>query len=287
MRSFRFLAITFAASLVAGCGGSGNEQASSDESEAASGDAALAADDWAPLDIAALKAEATRVVLVPSPTETQAALAKAGIDATLSDLVNADRTYSDTSDADHVAVRTGVVMADLLLTLKSSDKAKLTERLKSIESGMGTLGVSGDLQATLAELVSQVENDQVDPERNDLLRDLEDVAGSKIPAADFDSDKYLPLLQAGSWLEGANLIARAMQAEGKFEQANQLLRQPEVVEYFLRYVEDEGQERAADHILVTLKDTLNVLLTTAQKESLSSEDVKTIQEATDSVLALL
>ena len=286
MRSFRFLAITFAASLAAGCGGSGNEQASSEQPEAASDEAAPAAEDWAPLDIAALKAEATRVVLVPSPTETQAALTKAGIEAALSDLVQ-DRSYSDKNDADHVAVRTGVVMADVLLTLKSSEKAKLTERLKAIESGMGTLGVSGDLQATLTELVSQVENDQVDPERNDLLRDLEDVAGSKIPAAEFDSDKYLPLLQAGSWLEGANLIARAMQAEGKFEQANQLLRQPEVVEYFLRYVEDEGQERADDHILVTLKDTLNVLLTTAQKESLSSEDVKTIQEATDSVLALL
>jgi hypothetical protein len=286
MRSFRFLAITFAASLAAGCGGSGNEQAASEQAEAAADGASAAADDWAPLDIAALKQQATRVVLVPSPTETQAALGKAGIDATLSDLVQ-DRTYSDKSDADHVAVRTGVVMADVLLTLKTSEKAKLTERLKAIESGMGTLGVSGELQGTLAELVAQVENDQVDPERNDLLRDLEDVAGSKIPAAEFDSDTYLPLLQAGSWLEGANLIARAMQAEGKFEQANQLLKQPEVVEYFLRYVEDEGQERAADHILVTLKDTLNVLLTTAQKESLSSEDVKTIQEATDSVLALL
>ncbi len=286
MRNFRVLAITLAASMAVGCGGSGNEQAASEQSEAAAGDAAPAADDWAPLDIAALKAEATRVVLVPSPTETQAALKKAGIEAALSDLVQ-DRTYSDRSDADHVAVRTGVVMADVLLTLKTSEKAKLTERLKAIESGMGTLGVTGELKGTLAELVSQVENDQVDKERNDLLRDLEDVAGSKIPATEFDSDKYLPLLQAGSWLEGANLIARAMQAEGKFEQANQLLRQPEVVEYFLRYVEDEGQERADDHILVTLKETLNVLLTTAQKESLSSEDVKTIQEATDSVLALL
>jgi hypothetical protein len=280
----RFLAISMLAGLAMGCGGSGDGQGDQAAAPGPNGGDAAGDQAWQPLDLAALRAEATRVVLVPSPTETQAALRKAGIEATLADLVQ-ERSYSKSADADHIAVRTGVLMADVLLTLHQSDKAKLSERLRAIDSGMGILGVTGDLKDSIGELVKNVDNDAVS--RDDLLRDLEDLAGAKIPEAEFSSDKFLPLLQAGSWLEGANLVARAMQAENKFDQADRLLKQPEVVEYFLRYVEDEGQERASDDILAQLKTTLNVLLTTAQKESLSSEDVKTIQEATDSVLALL
>ena len=44
-----------------------------------------------------------------------------------------------------------------------------------------------------------------------------------------------PLLQAGAWLEGVNLVSKAIIKEDKMEVANQLLRLEHVATYFLQY----------------------------------------------------
>ena len=120
------LRVTLMAALLAAC--SGDEPASQPAEAPPGADANAAAEAEAPkppdktFSPAELKAAAENVALVPRPAEMEKALAKAGINSRLGDMV-ADRDIStDHSNLDQVAVRTGVVLADLVLTANSAPK---------------------------------------------------------------------------------------------------------------------------------------------------------------------
>ena len=88
------------------------------------------------LDAEALRKAAEEVPLVPSPAEMQKSLSNAGLSSKLSDLVRSDRNISmDVSDKDNLAVRTGVVLADLVLTIESASKEQKTARFAKLKQG--------------------------------------------------------------------------------------------------------------------------------------------------------
>ena len=65
-------------------------------------------------DLAELQKAAEEVALVPSPAEMQNPLSNAGLTSDLAELVSAERNIGmDVEDKDNMAVRTGVVLADL------------------------------------------------------------------------------------------------------------------------------------------------------------------------------
>ena len=97
----------------------------------------------------------------------------------------------------------------------------------------------------------------------------------------------MPLIQAGSWLEGANLVAKAVEAKGNPSAADSLLKQPSVVSYFIGYVA-EGQHEGTRRRDCKAPESLNTLKTLAEKqEALTADDIKTVIEVTSGVLALL
>ncbi len=239
----------------------------------------------AQLDLSTLKGEAKNIALTPSPAEMQKALANAGIAAALSDLVQKRKVNMDTPNLDRAAVRTGVLVADVVLTVKVAPKEDLVGRLKGIKKGMTQLGAGSDISATLDDLVNRIQNDAVS--REVLVRDMDELSGVIIPEIKYEAgDQSVPLIQAGSWLEGANLVSTAIINAGKYEAANRLLRQPEVVDYFLGYVKSEDA-KAPDEVIAKLEDTLTKLKEITSKEALTEEDVKNIHSQTDAVLALL
>jgi len=238
------------------------------------------------LAIADLEANAQNVTLVPSPAEMQKAMEKAGIADGLSKLVQDRQLKMDVENKDVVAVRTGVVLADCLLTVKDSPKEKLVERLGIVKAGMQNLGAGTDIQATIDDLTARITNDGIS--RDDLVKELDEMHGAIIPEIKFEAgERAVPLIQAGSWLEGSNLVSAAILAANKPDAGTQLLRQPQVVDYFLKYVQTEGADKAPDAVLKQLEGTLNKLKEIAAKPSLSGDDVKEVKAQTDSVLALL
>lgn len=240
----------------------------------------------AKLAVDELKATAQNVTLVPSPAEMQKALDKAGIAQGLSTLVPERSLKMDVENKDVVAVRTGVVLADALLTVKDAPKEKLVERLGQVKAGMQSLGGGADIQATLDDLVARIQNDALS--RDELLKELDELHGAVLPEIEFEAgEKVVPLLQAGSWLEGSNLVANAIVTANKPEAGTSLLRQPQVVEYFQKYVQVEGQAKAPDEVVKQLDSTLKKLHEIASKPSLTADDVKEVKTQTDSVLALL
>jgi hypothetical protein len=232
-------------------------------------------------------ASAENIALVPSPVETERALEAAGIDTKLATLIPERKLDMNVSDLDQVAVRTGVVLADMLLTVKTADKEQLLEYVGRIRIGMKQLQGGKDIDATLQDMTERIKADSVT--RDELLREFDELSGAVIPELEFNNNqRVVPLIEAGSWVEGANLVSRAIKNKGSASTADQLLKQPAVVEYFIEYVQSQGDDVAPEAMTKQLSESLTTLKGLAEKtEQLSLEDIDTIISVTDSVLTLL
>jgi len=239
------------------------------------------------LDADALKAGAGGDIMVPSPIETQKALEKAGIETSLASLVPEHKFDMEKADTDHAAIRTGVVLADAMLTVKTAEKDALITRLDGITKGMEQLGGGEDIAKMLADLTDQVKSDGIS--RQELLQEFEDLSGAAIPELEFNgNERIVPLIQAGSWLEGANLVSKAISATDDPSKADALLKQPAVVDYFSNYVKTEGAEKAPEAVTKKLEESLNTLKGLAEKaEPFTKEDLDSVSKVTGDVLGLL
>ena len=155
-----------------------------------------------------------------------------------------------------------------------------------LKSGFAKLEAGDDIPATIDDISARVQNDAVS--REDLLKEVDELSGVMVSELETElGDWVVPLIHAGSWLEGAHLVSSAIKNEEKFDAADNLLRQPAVVDYFLTYVQREGREKAPDEVVQQLENTLLTLKEVANKDTLSAEDVETIHSATGAVLNLL
>ncbi len=275
------------ATVLVGCGGGGDAAQPADPGAGAqppaAADASAAPD---AIKLEDLKASAENIALVPSPAEMQKALEKGEIAAKLDALVPARTLKMDVANKDVVAVRTGLVLADALLTVKTAPDDKLVERLNMVKTGLTTLGAGTDMGPTIDDLVNRITNKGIT--RDELVKELDDLHGAVIPEIEYEAGpQVVPLIQAGSWLGGSNLVAAAILDANKPEVGTSMLRQPQVCDYFLKYVATQGQGKAPDEVVQTLHATLTKLKEISSKPSLTIEDVKEVKTQTDTVLGLL
>ncbi len=241
------------------------------------------------LNPADLEAEADKkYALVPSPLETQAAMLGAGIDTQLAGLVPSDRGFNlAEADTDRVAVRTGVVMADLLLTARTSPDAQLIAQLGAIRVGMESLSAGKDFLATIDDLSQRVQAGALD--RDALLKELEELSQVAIPELEFNGvARVVPLIQAGSWTAGANLVGRATLEKNTPAAADPILKQPAVVSYFTAYARENAEGAVPSEVATALQIMLAKLREVSEKsEPLNADDVQIVVDATTVVLSLL
>ena len=275
------LSVLTLAALLVGCGG--------EEPKPAEPAAPVAAAPVAPaaIDLTELKASAEGITLVPAPMEMQKALDKAKIADTLESLVQERKLNLEAQDPDVAAVRTGVVLADTLLTVKSAPPEKLVERMKSVQKGMTTLKAGADINATIDSLIGDIQN-LGGGSRDEIVKQLDEMHAAIIPEIEYEAGEQItPLIQAGSWLEGSNLLAAAILKANRPEVANDLLRQPAVCDYFLKYVDMAGKTKANEEVVGQLRTTLEKLKEISVKPTLSIEDVQEVKKQTDTVLGML
>jgi hypothetical protein len=286
MRAYRpkegLLGLTTFALLTAltACGGGAEEASSATEQQSAEAPAPTL-----PVGLSAeMRAAASKEHLAPNPRELQSAMTKAGISASLASLVPEREMDMSNENKDHVAVRTGVVLADLLLTVSEAEKADIVSRFKQIRAGLTVLKAGDDLPREIDDLIERIEADALSGTK--LLFELDHLRAAVIPEIGYEADWTLPMLQAGAWLEGAHLISQALGDEPN-DAGIGLLKQPEVVAYFLEYVQKQGEGRAESAVLETLEATLQKIKTICDQETMSAEDIKAINESTGVVLDLL
>jgi hypothetical protein len=278
-------ALALAAMLLSGC--DSKEEPAAPAAPAAKPEAAKPAEKappktFSPEDLA----NAERVALVPSPAEMERSLARAGVEKKLASMVDDKPISMEVENKDQVAVRAGVVLADLVLTVKESSTERTLQRLDSIKVAVTKLGGGTDVPAQIDELKSSIATGELTPD--DLIREFDELSQVMVPELEYEAGEWVvPLIQAGSWLEGAHLVSGAVKGTGKHEAAGNLLRQPVVVNYFIEYVEREGGDKAPDEVVDQLKKTLSTLKEVAEKPEFTPEDVVTIHDTTGKVLSLL
>ncbi|MEQ1570483.1 MAG: hypothetical protein ABMA64_32930, partial [Myxococcota bacterium] len=238
---------------------------------------------------ASLDANNEKIALVPSPMETQKVLDTSGIQTQLATLIPKHdfETADESGSIDRAAVRTGVVLADLLLTTKTAKDEELVARLELVSKGMQQLGGGADIEATLQDFRDRIKSGAVN--RDDLLKEFDELSGAVIPELEFNGqDRVVPLIEAGSWLEGANLVSKALSSSENKSAADKLLKAPSVVDYFAKYVKTEGSTKAPEAVTKKLEEALVTLKTISTKpEPLVAADLETIGKVTDDVLGLL
>jgi hypothetical protein len=276
------LSIALAAVLVACSGGS-----SSTDAKPSDAPEVPVNPETPEFDAEAAEAGADHVALVPSPIETQKAMEASGIQTQLASLIPDHGFDVDADDPDHAAVRTGVVLADLLLTVKSAEKADLVKRIDMVDKGMDQLNGGSDIHAMLMDMKERIEADAVT--RDELLKEFDELSGAVIPELEFNGqERVVPLIEAGSWLEGANLVAKALKGAETKDAGEKLLKAPSVVEYFIKYVKTEGAEKAPEAVTVKLEESLTELKNLAEKKDpLTDEDIDSVIKVTNDVMALL
>lgn len=239
------------------------------------------------LDLNALADAVNKAELVPSPIEMEAKLKAAGLQQNLGSLIPTSKDLKViVEDHDQVAIRTGIVMADLVLTLKTADQASVLKRLGKLKEGLQKLGAGDDIYAVIQDFEERVQDNSVSKEA--LLEEFDELSQVMVSELEYEAGEWVvPLIQAGTWLEGANLVAKVMHKENKYNAADEFFRQKEIVEYFISYVDRDGKDRAPDQVVAKLVTTLKDLKNIADKPKISGADVQKIENLTDLVLNLL
>jgi hypothetical protein len=239
------------------------------------------------IDPASLEDAVNKAELVPSPVEMQEKLSKAGLQTELSTLVATENKIKVVvEDNDQTAIRTGVVLADLVLTIKVSSKEQILDRLAKLKAGFEKLGAGSDIKVTIEEFEANVNKGETG--RAELLEEFDLYSQVMVTELEYEAgDWVVPLIQAGTWLEGANLVSKIMVKEGKYDSADKFFRQKEIVEYFISYVDRKGKDKVPDGVVKTLSETLTALKTISAKPKIEEADVKEIESLTSTVLSLL
>lgn len=234
-----------------------------------------------------LRAAGERDALAPSPDETRTAVEKAGLVTSLGSLVQPRFMEMDHPDKNRVAVRTGVVLAETILSVKEATDEDLAGSLKQIADGLSALGAGEGLTSTLDEHRTALKNGGIT--RDELLQSLDDIAGMADPDQGFGpGDTTGPLLQAGAWAAGIHVVSKAILAEDRIDAAETLLRQEAVLAWFQGYVRGHGNEQAPSEFLQHIDAELTAMQAVLAGEgTLDKADVEAIRDSSGRLLSLI
>ena len=240
---------------------------------------------FAELDLGSLEEATQKVELIPSPLKMQKELEKAGISNDLGKFIPATTMTTDVKDQEQLAIRCGILLTDVTLSVKRAEAKIIAAQLGELKKGMASLKTGSDIQTVIDELINTVKQPNFD--RDAMLSELDDLASVLIPELKHESEDWIvPLIQAGTWLEGIHLISSAVVAKGDVTNFD-FLKQPGAARYFIRYIDREGRTQAPPVVIQKVKGTLETLEKIASKESISTEDLQTVQKETKALLSFI
>ena len=183
-------------------------------------------------------------------------------------MVNADSSISmNTEDKDQLAVRCGVVLAELALTAKTAKTEKIVSNLNLLKEGFTKLGAGKKFLKTIDELSSSVQTGA--KSKDDLLKEMDRLAGIMVPELKKELGDWVVPLRTSRFLVERERISypTAIDPEQKYDVATRLLKQPHVIDYFLKYVRREGKNKAPDEVIAQLGKNSSTLKDICKKSS--------------------
>jgi hypothetical protein len=240
-----------------------------------------------PLDVSQAEADAEVDSLTPVPREILTSMRAAGLEQSVKALIQARDLDVTIANKDIAAVRTGAVAADAMFLAGESDNEEFLASLTRVRAGMANIGTGEGMLEAFDDLLVRVANES--RSREDFLLEMESILGMRGAGRSWGPlDQTGPLVQAGAWLAGVNLVSKAILAENKPGAAQILLRHGDTIDRLLVYVRTEGVNRAPREGLMALDETLVALADITRKtELLTLDDIQEVVEKTDRLLSML
>ena len=224
-------------------------------------------------------------ILAPSPLDLQAEVKAAGIETSIVDLVPTTVPEFGGEDKDQIAFRTGVVFAYTLLGGLESDKPLFLSQVKAVRLGMKNIGTGKGLLKTMGKAIEQIENDT--GSRQDFLTEIDQQVSSSVPEEGWGpNDKTGPMLQAGAWLAGINVVAQAVVRADDAAAADKLLKRPEVADFFLKYATSSEGDAKAGVMSTPVTESLQKLKEISGRDHIGVDGAAEIVEVTQKLLEL-
>jgi hypothetical protein len=240
-----------------------------------------------PLDLAQVEDSIEVDSLTPVPREILKSMRAAGLEKSIKELIAARDLDVTIANKDIAAVRTGAVAADAMFLAGESDNDEFLASLNKVRAGMANIGTGEGMLEAFDDLLVRVSNES--RSRDDFLLEMESILGMRGAGRSWGPlDQTGPLVQAGAWLAGVNLVGKAILSENKPGAAQILLRHGDTIDRLLVYVRTEGVDRAPREGLMALDETLVALSDITRKsELLTLDDVQQVVDKTDRLLSML
>ena len=223
-------------------------------------------------------------MFVPAPTEFEAVLAKNAPGARLAAKLEGPPVTLTGLSKPLLALETGTRINNALVTAQDGDRAGLVKRVGYAKEGLLALSASAaviaEVDSFVADLSSGALSDaELVPSLDVLAESIQD---GLIEGQDTNTSI---LVQAGGWVQGAHLLARALEGREITDDAGALFHQASLVNHFIVFLQLSGPGRAGDPQIATVVEKMYELRELAGQEPVTAEHVSRIGTLTAEIMA--
>ncbi|MBF0236223.1 MAG: hypothetical protein HQM12_00840 [SAR324 cluster bacterium] len=182
------------------------------------------------------------------------------------------------------AVYLGRTMAIVLLGLEHMDDRTLGRFLLKIKDGMNSLELDPKYIDEFEGLRTQFENKAIS--RSDLITQL-DIAYADLTSGGHDNkddNLVYNILQGSAWVQGQNLLARAIKKQNKYEFSKILLDRPAVVDFILTTLKKAKQEGKPESVIDPLYSSMDEYRKATSGANIGPKEIDVVITETDKFL---
>ena len=239
------------------------------------------------IEVAELEKVATDVEVIPSPVKMKKELNKAGLNISIGEMITKKEFPSlDIEDKSRIAVLTGILLTDLVITVDKASPERIEQNLIKLKEGFDKLKTGNDIQSTIDDLIASVKTPNFD--RDGLLEEVDMLSSVLVPELKSEAGTWaIPLIQAGAWLEGVQVISSSIQKENAYDKGKKLFYHPGIAPYFIRYIDEAGKEKFSNNLNTQIKTALGKLDSYGKKTEMSKEEIDEVAKIVSDLMALL
>ena len=239
------------------------------------------------IEVAELEKVASDVEVIPSPVKLKKELKKAGLSISVGKMMETkDFPSFDIEDKSRVAVMTGILLTDLVITVDKATPEQIEAILLKLKEGFDKLQTGNDIQSTLDDLVTTVKSPDLD--RNTFLEEVDMLSSVLVPELKSEAGTWaIPLIQAGAWLEGIQVISDSIKQDNAYDKGKKLFHHPGIAPYFIRYIEEAGKEKFSNNLNTQIKTALSKLDAYGKKQEVSKEEIDEVSKIVSDLMDLL
>jgi hypothetical protein len=181
-----------------------------------------------------------------------------------------------------LALETGTRITAVVMSTGTEEKEVVLGRMRAAKEGLTALQAPPKVLAKVDEVVGDFESGRI--EAGELSASL-DVLSETIHDGLAEADQQTAtLVQAGGWVQGAHLLARALRRKGEAGDGAQLLRQPSLVAHFQLFLRTSDPGRAEDPTVVKVLTSMDELRDIAGQEVIDAAMVERIAALTGDII---